>query len=152
MRSGELHGVLEPERKAKAVYQTEKECHDPPTAGNGRNDVFERHEYDLHCSLPVNIAQAALGTSIELMTFDGMQTVKVPEGSQPGARLRLKGLGVPHVNSSSRGDLFVHLAVKVPPKLSREQRRLMEQLGELLPTENAPEEKSLLDKVKDYFL
>jgi len=114
--------------------------------------IFERHEYDLHCSLPVNIAQAALGTSIELMTFDGMQTVKVPEGSQPGARLRLKGLGVPHVNSSSRGDLFVHLAVKVPPKLSREQRRLMEQLGELLPTENAPEEKSLLDKVKDYFL
>jgi len=114
--------------------------------------IFERHEYDLHCTLPVNLAQAALGTSVELMTFDGMQTVKIPEGSQPGARMRLKGLGVPHVNSSSRGDLFVHLAVKVPHKLTGEQRKLLEQLGELLPAENAPEEKSLLDKVKDYFL
>jgi molecular chaperone DnaJ len=114
--------------------------------------VFERHEYDLHCSLPINIAQAALGASVELNTFDGPQTVKIPEGSQPGARLRLKGLGVPHVNSTARGDLFVHLAVKVPHKLTREQRRLMEELRDLLPADNKPEEKSLLDKVKDYFM
>ena len=114
--------------------------------------VFERHEYDLHCSLPVNIAQAALGASVELNTFDGLQPVKIPEGSQPGARLRLKGLGVPHVNAGGRGDLFVHLAVKVPTKLSRDQRRLMEQLRDTLPADNKPEEKSLLDKVKDYFL
>lgn len=114
--------------------------------------VFERHEYDLHCSLPVNLAQAALGATVELMTFDGMKDVKIPEGSQPGARIRLKNMGVPHVNSSSRGDLLVHLAVKVPTKLSKDQRRLMEQLRDLLPTENAPEEKSILEKVKDYFM
>jgi molecular chaperone DnaJ len=68
--------------------------------------IFERHEYDLHCTVPVNIAQAALGCSVDVLTFDGLQHVKVPEGSQAGARLRLKGLGVPHLNSSSRGDLF----------------------------------------------
>jgi molecular chaperone DnaJ len=114
--------------------------------------VFERHEYDLHCSLPVNLAQAALGATVELLTFDGLKEVKIPEGSQPGARIRMKNLGVPHVNSSSRGDPLVHLAVKVPTKLSKDQRRLMEQLRELLPTENAPEEKSILEKVKDYFM
>lgn len=114
--------------------------------------VFERHEYDLHCSLPINIAQAALGATVELNTFDGVRTVKIPEGSQPGTRLRLKGLGVPHVNAPGRGDLFVHLAVKVPHKLTREQRRLLEELRELLPADNQPEEKSLLEKVKDYFM
>jgi len=114
--------------------------------------IFERHEYDLHCTVPVNIAQAALGCSVDVLTFDGLQHVKVPEGSQAGARLRLKGLGVPHLNSSARGDLFVHVSVKVPQKLTREQRRLLEELRDVLPAENEPEEKSILDKVKDYFM
>ena len=114
--------------------------------------IFERHEYDLHCTVPVNIAQAALGCSVDVLTFDGLQHVKVPEGSQAGARLRLKGLGVPHLNSSSRGDLFVHVSVKVPQKLTRDQRRLLEELRDVLPAENEPQEKSILDKVKDYFM
>ncbi len=113
--------------------------------------IFERNGNDLHCSVPINLAQAALGASIEILTLDGLQTVKVPEGSQPGARMRLKGLGVPHVQSSGRGDLFVHLDVRVPTKLTREQRKLVEQLRDLLPVENEPSEKGLLDKVKDYF-
>ncbi len=114
--------------------------------------IFERHEYDLHCTVPVNIAQAALGSAVDVLTFDGLQNVKVPEGSQAGSRLRLKGFGVPHLNSSSRGDLYVHLAVKIPQKLTRDQRHLLEQLREVLPAENEPEEKSILDKVKDYFM
>ncbi len=61
--------------------------------------IFERSEFDLHCTVPINIAQAALGASVDLLTFDGIQTVKIPEGSQPGARVRLKGLGVPRVNA-----------------------------------------------------
>jgi molecular chaperone DnaJ len=114
--------------------------------------IFERHEYDLHCTVPVNIAQAALGCAVDVLTFDGLQNVKVPEGSQPGAQLRLKGLGVPHLNSSTRGDLYVHLAVKIPQKLTRDQRRMLEELRDVLPAENEPEEKSILDKVKDYFM
>ena len=78
--------------------------------------VFERHEFDLHCTVPVNVAQAALGCSVDVLTFDGLQSVKVPEGSQAGSRIKLKGLGVPHLNSSTRGDLYVHLAVKVLQK------------------------------------
>jgi molecular chaperone DnaJ len=113
--------------------------------------IFERNEFDLHCTVPINLAQAALGASIDLLTFDGVQTVKVPEGAQADTRLRLKGLGVPRVNASGRGDLYVHLDVRVPQKLTREQRRLFEQLREQLPVENEPQSKGIFEKVKDYF-
>ena len=117
----------------------------------GEHPVFERNEYDLHCTVPINLAQAALGASVEVLTFDGVQTVKIPEGAQPALRVRLKGLGIRHVNASGRGDLFVHLDVRVPQKLTKEQRRLLEQLREILPVENEPAEKGILDKVRDYF-
>ena len=113
--------------------------------------IFERQGDDLFCTVPVNLAQAALGTQINLLTFDGLETVKVPEGIQTGSRIRLKNLGVPRLQGSGRGDLFVHVDVKVPTKLTREQRKLFEQLRETLPEENEPHEKGLLDKVKDYF-
>lgn len=114
--------------------------------------IFERQENDLHCTVPVNIAQAALGAEIDILTLDGLQTIKIPEGAQPGSRLKLKGLGVPSLNGHGRGDLYVHIDVKIPSKLTREQRKLFEQLNEMLPAENEPREKGLFDKVKDYFL
>ena len=114
--------------------------------------IFDRENDDLHCTVPINIAQAALGTEVDILTFDGLQNVKVPEGTQKGARIKLKGLGVPHVQGHGRGDLYVNIDVKVPTKLSREQRKLFEQLRETLPADNEPREKSLLDKVKDYFM
>jgi molecular chaperone DnaJ len=113
--------------------------------------IFERQGDDLFCIVPVNLAQAALGTQISLLTFDGLETVKIPEGVQTGSRIRLKNLGVPRLQGSGRGDLFVQVDVKVPSKLTREQRKLLEQLRETLPEENEPHEKGLLDKVKDYF-
>ena len=114
--------------------------------------IFDRHEDDLHCTIPVNIAQAALGTEVDILTFDGLQTAKVAESTQHGSVIKLKGLGVPRLQGSGRGDLLVHVDVRVPTKLSREQRKLMEQLRETLPEENEPREKSLFEKVKDYFV
>jgi molecular chaperone DnaJ len=114
--------------------------------------IFDRENDDLLCTVPVNVAEAALGKEIEILTFDGLQTVKVPEGTQKGAKIKLKGLGVPHVQAHGRGDLYVNIDVRIPTKLSREQRKLFEQLRETLPVENEPQEKSLLDKVKDYFM
>ena len=114
--------------------------------------IFERHEDDMHCTVPVNVAQAALGTEVELLTFDGLQTVKVSEGTQAGTRVRLRGLGIPHLQGNGRGDLFVHIDVRVPTKLTREQKKMFEQLKDTLPLENEPHEKSILDKVKDYFM
>lgn len=113
--------------------------------------VFERRDQDLHCSLPVNLAQAALGVDIEIETFDGPQTIRIAEGTQPGSQMKLRGLGVPHLNSRARGDMFVHVDVQVPKKLTKEQRRLFEQMRELLPADNAPHQKSVFEKVRDFF-
>jgi molecular chaperone DnaJ len=113
--------------------------------------IYERQENDLHCKVPINVSQAALGTMVDLLTFDGLQSLKIPEGTQNNAILRLKGLGVPFLNAGGRGDLYVHIEVRIPAKLTREQRRLFEQLRDTLPTENEPESKGLFDKVKDIF-
>ncbi len=114
--------------------------------------IFERHEDDLHCTVPINVAQAALGTEIEIETLDGVRKLKVPEGVQSGETLRLRGNGAPHVNSSGTGDLIVHIEVQTPRKLTKEQRKLVEQLHDLLPEGGQPADKSLLDKLKDYLM
>lgn len=114
--------------------------------------VFERKDFDLHCVVPINIAQAALGTTVDLLTFEGLETVKIPDGIQSGETVRLRGKGVQMINSSGKGDLVIHVQVKTPTKLTREQKRLMEQLRESLPAGNEPEEKGLLEKLKDYLM
>jgi molecular chaperone DnaJ len=66
--------------------------------------------------------------------------------------VKLRGKGVPALNGSGRGDIIVHVEVRTPKKLNRDQRRLFEQLREVLPVENEPEEKGFLDRFKDFFL
>ena len=113
---------------------------------------FERHEHDLHCTIPINVAQAALGAEIEIPTLEGQHKLKIPEGTQNGAKFRLRNKGVAVLNGSGRGDLYVHVRVVIPSRVSREQRKLFEQLRDTLPADNAPAEKGLFDKVKDYFM
>lgn len=116
------------------------------------HSFFERQENDLHCTIPINVAQAVLGSEIEVPTLEEPQSLKIPEGTQNGAQFRLRNKGVPHVNGSGRGDLYVHVQVQIPSKLTREQRKLFEELRDTLPVENQPAEKGLFDKVKDYFM
>jgi len=113
--------------------------------------IFTRDGSDLHCVVPVNIAQAALGAEITVPTLDGAETVDIPPGSQHGDQVRVRGCGMPHLNSSGRGDLYIHLEVKVPARLTKEQRKLLESLAETLPADNQPKDKGLFEKVKDYF-
>ena len=114
--------------------------------------IFERQGDDLHCIMPINIAQAALGAEVDLLTFDGLERIKIPEGAQTGSRIRVKSHGIPKLQGGGRGDLFVNIDVRVPAKLTREQRKLFEQLRETLPAENEPQEKGIIDRVKDYFM
>jgi molecular chaperone DnaJ len=114
--------------------------------------VFDRHGNDLHCRVPVNVSQAALGAELEVPSLHGIETIRLPEGTQTGANFRIRGKGVPHVNGHGRGDLFIHIEVKVPVKLNRAQRELFEKLREVLPVENEPADKGLFEKVKDYFM
>jgi molecular chaperone DnaJ len=113
---------------------------------------FERNENDLHCTIPLNIGQAALGADIDVPTLEGSQKLKIPEGTQNGTKFKLRHQGVPNINGSGRGDLYVHVDVKVPTRLSKEQRRLLEQLRDTLPVDNSPAEKGLFEKVKNYFM
>jgi molecular chaperone DnaJ len=113
---------------------------------------FERQGTDLHCTIPINMAQAALGVEIEVPTLEEPQALRIPEGTQHGAQFRLRSKGVPEVSGHGRGDLYVHIEVQVPTKLTREQRNLLQQLQATLPVENEPAEKNLFDKVKDYFM
>ncbi len=113
--------------------------------------VFERHENDLHCRVPINISQAALGAQIQVPTLEGPHDLVIPEGTQNGTQLKIRGKGVPEVQGKGRGDLIVHIDVRTPTKLTRDQRRLFEELKAVLPVDNDAHEKGLLDKVKDYF-
>ena len=114
--------------------------------------VFERHENDLHCRVPLNVAQAALGAHIQVPTLEGPHELVIPEGTQNGTQLKIKGKGVPEVQGKGRGDLVVHIDVRIATKLTREQRALFEQLRDVLPVNNDAHEKGLLDKVKYYFM
>jgi molecular chaperone DnaJ len=113
---------------------------------------FERHENDLHCTIPLNVAQASLGCEIEVPTLGQPHKLKIPEGTQNGAQFKLRHQGVAILNSGARGDLYVHVGVKMPTRLTREQRKLLEQLRDTLPVDNQPSEKGLFDKVKNYFM
>jgi molecular chaperone DnaJ len=115
------------------------------------HDFFQREGYDLHCVVPISFPQAALGAEIELAAIDGAVSVKVPEGTQSGRELRVRGRGVPYLNEKGRGDLIVKVMVQIPKKLTRAQRELVTQLAESLTVENKPTSPGLLDKMKDLF-
>jgi molecular chaperone DnaJ len=112
---------------------------------------FERRGDDLYVRIPVSITQAALGTDIRVPTLRGMQKMKVPEGTQPGAVFRLRGHGMPVLNGRGRGNLYVYVDVVIPHRLSREQRRTLESLAPSVEVENKPVERAASEKVKDVF-
>jgi molecular chaperone DnaJ len=112
---------------------------------------FERDGDDLHCVMPISFPQAALGTELEIQTLEGPATIKVPEGTQSGRAFKLRGKGVPHLNSSGKGDLIVEIRVQTPSKLNKQQRELLRQLSETVVVENTPHSRGLFEKVKDIF-
>jgi molecular chaperone DnaJ len=116
------------------------------------HEFFERREHDLYCHVPVNFAQAALGTQIMIPTLEAEEEkLSIPAGTQTGSTFRIKGRGVSKRGGSARGDLFVTLDVVIPTKLSREQKDLLAKLASTLETENKPIKKKILERVKEIF-
>jgi molecular chaperone DnaJ len=89
------------------------------------HDVYSRKADDLHCRVTVPMTAAALGTRLTIKTLDSEEQVDVRAGTQPGATLRIRGRGVPHLRGQGRGDLYVHLDVRTPTKLTPEQERFL---------------------------
>src|SRR5579875_1235135 len=112
---------------------------------------FERDGDDLHCVMPLSFPQAALGTELEIETIHGPEMLKVPEGTQSGKEFRLRGKGVPHLNSRGQGDLIVEVRVQTPGKLNKQQKDLLRQLEESMKVENTPQSRGLFGKVKEMF-
>jgi curved DNA-binding protein len=90
---------------------------------------FNRERDDIIVERQIRFTEAALGMSLDVVTLDGTKRIKVPPGIQPGTKIRLKGLGFPHLGGAGRGDLFVRVGIRVPEQLSGEQRKLLEQLA-----------------------
>lgn len=112
---------------------------------------FERDGTTVLCEVPINIVQATLGADIKVPTLDGQVTMKIPEGTQPGKVMRIKGKGIPSLRNSSRGDQLVRIKVVVPTKLNDKQKDALRKFADISKDNINPEEKSFMDKVKDFF-
>ena len=119
---------------------------------------FQREGNDLYCEIPLNFPTLALGGDITIPTLEGEESFNVPEATQSGETFRVRGRGMPDVTGRGRGDLLVTVRVVTPKKLTKEQRKLLEQLSTALPKEqfeptprDEHEDKGLFERVKDIF-
>ncbi len=119
-----------------------------------QHDIFERDGDDLHCTVPVGLTTAALGGQIEVPTLGGKAEIELPEGTQHGKTFRLRGKGIKGVRSSYPGDLYCHVAVETPVKLTEHQRKLLKELEDSFAKSSdrhSPNAKSWTNRVKDLF-
>lgn len=113
--------------------------------------IFERNDADLVCEFPLSFSQAALGTEILVPTLSAKIKMKIPSGTQSGKVFRLKAQGLPHVNSSYHGDLFIKVRVITPTKLSNEEKGLLKDLQKFDSDKKLRPDKSFFKKFKDLF-
>ena len=119
-----------------------------------KHAVFERDGDDLHCSVPINMVTASLGGEIDVPTLAGKAAIDVPEGTQTGKQFRLRGKGIKGIRASYPGDLYCHIVVETPIKLSEPQRKLLRELGESLAKDgnkHSPTGDTWADKLKNLF-
>jgi molecular chaperone DnaJ len=113
------------------------------------HELFERQGANLYSAAPVTFAQAALGAEIKVKTLDGEEDLKIPAGTQTGTVFRIKSKGMPALGGRGRGDMFVAVTLITPKTLTKEQRKLLEQLAEV---EDADfQDASFMDKVRNIF-
>ncbi len=119
-----------------------------------QHGVFQRDGDDLHCEMPISFAKAALGGEIEVPTLSGKVSFSVPEGTQSGKTFRLRSKGIKGVRSGFPGDLFCHVVVETPVKLTDRQKDLLREFDQLTTeggAKHSPQSKSWMDKVKEFF-
>lgn len=113
--------------------------------------LFKREGYDVVCDIPISFSQAALGAEIDIPTIDGIIKHTVPEGTQTATVFKIKGKGIKHLRSNSRGDQYIRVNVEVPTKLSNKQKELLRQFAEITGDEGLEQKKGFFNKVKDLF-
>ncbi|ARU04012.1 molecular chaperone DnaJ [Comamonas serinivorans] len=119
-----------------------------------KHDIFERDGDDLHCEVPISFTAAALGGEIEVPTLGGKAVIDIPDGTQTGKQFRLRGKGIKGLRGSYPGDLYCHVAVETPVKLTEHQRKLLKELDESLKKgggKHTPSGDTWRDKLKAFF-
>ncbi len=135
---------------------------DPGSNGGPNGDVyivisvkphklFKRSGSDLYIEMPISFDQAALGADIIVPTLEGKVTYKAPAGTQPGTTFRLKGKGVMDIRRGRMGDLYVKVNLEVPTKLNPEQRKIIEEMGQMVSEDCYQKKCSFAERMKDLF-
>lgn len=112
------------------------------------HELFKREGNDVYISMPISIAQAALGATLTVPTLDGAVEYEIPEGTQTGTRFRLRGKGIPYIRSKNRGDEYVTVNVEIPKNLTLRQKEILKEFDE---DKNYKLKKSFSEKMKDFF-
>jgi molecular chaperone DnaJ len=116
------------------------------------HELFKRSDENLFFEFPISIADAALGTTIEIPTIDGGKAkIRIPDGTQSGKQFRLKGKGMPYMRGSGNGDLYVQINTEVPISLNREQKELLEKFREIENEKSNPSIKQFFKKAKSFW-
>ena len=116
------------------------------------HDLFKRSDENLFFECPISIADAALGTAIEIPTIDGGKAkIKIPSGTQSGKQFRLKDKGMPYLRGSENGDLYVKVNTEVPVSLNKEQKELLEKFREIENEKSNPSIKKFFQKAKSFW-
>jgi molecular chaperone DnaJ len=116
--------------------------------------VFQRDGDDLHCEVPVAFTTAALGGDVDVPTLNGKASLSIAEGTQTGKTFRMRGKGIKGVRSSYPGDLYCHVSIETPVRLTEKQKKLLRDFDESLKaggTKHSPQEKSFVDRMKGFF-
>jgi molecular chaperone DnaJ len=119
-----------------------------------QHEIFERDGDDLHCTVPVGLTTAALGGTVEVPSLGNKAEIELPEGTQHGKTFRLRGKGIKGLRSSYPGDLYCHISVETPVKITEHQRKLLKELDESFRNaggRHSPNSKTWTDRVKDLF-
>jgi molecular chaperone DnaJ len=115
------------------------------------HEVFERVNNDLYCEIPIKFTLAALGGTIEVPTLQGKASLKIPSGTQSGTVFRLRGHGMPNVRTGRKGDQMIRISIEVPKRLTKDQRKRLEEYAEASGDPANPVSATFSDKVKRFF-
>ncbi|MDN5249087.1 MAG: molecular chaperone DnaJ [Alphaproteobacteria bacterium] len=116
------------------------------------HELFQRENADLYCRVPISMTKAALGGTISVTSLSGKQhEVKIPVGAQNGKKLRLSGEGMPVLQKSGYGDLYILLQIETPQNLNAKQRELLQQFEKLSKSENSPTSSGFFNRMREFF-
>jgi len=113
------------------------------------HELFQRHNNDLVCQIPITFTQAALGSQLEIPTLAGKQEIEIPAGTQHGEVFKLRGKGLPDLRSHRTGDQLVQVLIEIPRKLTEKQKTLLRDFAATEDVSTTPQRKSFMDKIKD---